>query len=303
MMKSFIVPVMCLIFISCAKTSKVSLAEEKEKILALHNAQKKYHFEKDSIAFVNQLSENFVSVNKGKITTPQKEETLRRYNGYFSSVDFIEWDDVSDPIIKFSEDGTMAYTIVDKIVKVQYTDKKNKKVEGQTHFAWTAIYKKYGDSWKIDCVTSTNQPDITAFLDKEEKIKATTRLLLQEGLQLYDHTPTIFRNHNRKTESWRILKLKNNDRIVIIDSYKAPVFYQEIYFEQNGNLVYAKEIERHMPLNQKAQISWHCEFFIENGKIITYESLGHGKTENEDWKPESIFDLYTSRLKDLSSIN
>ena len=144
---------------SCHKrAAQVDTSEDRLKILQLHKEQRKYHFDKDSIAFANQLSDHFISVNKGVISRPQKEETISRYNGYFSSVEFIKWDDVTDPIIHFSDDGTMAYTIVDKIVEVNYKDEDGQKVEGNTHFAWTAIYKKYGDDWKIDCVTSTEKP-------------------------------------------------------------------------------------------------------------------------------------------------
>jgi hypothetical protein len=136
----------------------IDKSEEESKILKLHNAQRDYHFNKDSIAFANQFSDNFISVNKGIISSPKKEETISRYNGYFSSVEFIKWDDVSDPIIKFSDDGSMAYTIVDKIVTLTYKDKTGNTVQGNTHFAWTAIYRKYGDQWKIECVTSTEKP-------------------------------------------------------------------------------------------------------------------------------------------------
>ena len=154
---SFLVLVL-FVLSSCGNKKNVNFSHEKKKILELHNAQRDYHFNKDSIAFANQLSENFISVNRGKISSPKKEETISRYHGYFSSVEFLKWDDVSDPIIKFSDDGSMAYTIVDKIVAVSRKDGNGNSVEGKTHFAWTAIYKKYGDQWKIDCVTSTNKP-------------------------------------------------------------------------------------------------------------------------------------------------
>ena len=71
----------------------------------------------------------------------EKKEILK-FNKYFSSVEFIKWDDVTGPIIRFSKDGTLAYTIVDKIVQVTYQGKKGEMVRGETHFAWTAIYKK-----------------------------------------------------------------------------------------------------------------------------------------------------------------
>lgn len=143
-----------LFLVSCSGSTTFDREKETEAILRLHNLQRDYHFNKDSVAFVNQLSENFISVNKGEVSRPTKQEMLSRYSSYFSSVEFIKWDDVTEPIIKFSEDGTMAYTVVDKIVTVKYQDET---AEGETHFAWTAIYKKYGSEWKIDCVTSTEK--------------------------------------------------------------------------------------------------------------------------------------------------
>ncbi|SMD34658.1 protein of unknown function [Reichenbachiella faecimaris] len=144
---------------SCQLKKDVSFEEEKEKIMAMHHAQRDYHFNKDSIAFADQHSENFISVNRGQITRPKREASITKYNRYFSSVEFLKWDDVSEPIIKISDDGTMAYTIVDKIVTLTYQDESGETVEGSTHFAWTTIYKKYGDEWKIECVTSTNKPE------------------------------------------------------------------------------------------------------------------------------------------------
>ena len=155
--KIFLTTLVVGIFLSCNKAKENTLSVEKEKILTLHNLQRDYHFNKDSIAFLNQLSDNFISVNKGKITSPKRKETLTRYHRYFSSVEFVKWDDITPPIIKFSDDGSLAYCIVDKLVVLTYEDANKKKVEQKTHFAWTSIYKKYGDEWKIDCVISTEK--------------------------------------------------------------------------------------------------------------------------------------------------
>lgn len=150
--------------VSCNRPQSFSLKNETDKILKLHHAQRDYHFNKDSIAFADQFSNNFISVNKGDISKPSKEATLSRYNRYFSSVEFVTWDDGSDPIIKFSDDGSLAYTIVDKIVTVTFKNENDSLVEEETHFAWTTIYKKYGGKWKIDLVTSTNKPSTKKIL-------------------------------------------------------------------------------------------------------------------------------------------
>ena len=146
------------LMLSCQNSKDID-HDDTNKILELHHAQRTYHFEKDSIAFANQHSENFISVNRGVISHPKKEELMSRYHRYFSAVEFETWDDVAEPIIKFSDDRSIAYTIVDKMVTLTYVDELGNTVQGNTHFAWTTIYKKYGDEWKIDVVTSTRIPE------------------------------------------------------------------------------------------------------------------------------------------------
>ena len=185
--KLIIILIITLLF-SCSKHGEFDKKQETEEILKLHNLQRDYHFKKDSISFVNQLSENFVSVKKGVITRPERSETLKRYNGYFSSVEFLKWDDVTKPVIKFSEDGTLAYTIVDKMVQVTYKDESEETVYGETHFAWTAIYKKYGNEWKIECVTSTERPDTSSTND----FIISEKDLIPEGVAYNIKTNTIY---------------------------------------------------------------------------------------------------------------
>lgn len=142
---------------SCA-CHPAQLEDDEKQILQLHALQREYHFRKDSLAFMNQLSDDFISVNKGLITHPKREETLQRYHRYFDSVEFEKWDDVTPPIVRFSDDHSIAYTVVDKMVKTQWQDGDGQTVTDSTHFAWTAIYRKEQGIWKIDCVTSTQRP-------------------------------------------------------------------------------------------------------------------------------------------------
>ena len=157
MKPSVLIFLLVLTLTNCAQKSTVSIEDARTEILALHNAQRVFHFQKDSVAFVNQLSADFISVNAGVISTPSKEATQSRYHTYFSAVEFVRWDDVSDPIVRFSEDGSLAYTIVDKIVEVQYENENGQSVSSETHFAWTAIYRRHGKSWKVESVTSTDR--------------------------------------------------------------------------------------------------------------------------------------------------
>ncbi|MBX2877822.1 MAG: hypothetical protein KTR30_37225 [Saprospiraceae bacterium] len=139
------------------KPSVFDRTKAEEEILQLHKAQRDYHFQKDSIAFANQMGLGYISVNRGQITQPTVEDNISRYNNYFSAVEFVKWDDVSPPEIRFSDDGSMAYTVVDKEVIVEYKVSETETILDSAYYAWVAIYKKQAEGWKLDCVASTNR--------------------------------------------------------------------------------------------------------------------------------------------------
>ena len=67
-------------------------------------------------------------------------------------------------------------------------------------------------------------------------------------------------------------------------------------------MIYAKEIGNYLPLNDFTQKFWNCEFYIKNRQIISIMSLGHGDTEDDGWDPESIIEMYDTRLIQLKEI-
>ena len=145
-------------FFACQQAPQISEAEATQQIMDMHRLQRKYHFEKMAEAFADQLSVEHISVNRGEIRSLTRDEHIGRLNNYFGSVEFEKWDDLNPPIIRFSEDYSMAYTIVDKEVVVIFEDEKGEKQRELTKFSWVAIYRRHSDGWKIDCVASTNKP-------------------------------------------------------------------------------------------------------------------------------------------------
>ncbi len=145
-----------LVFFSC-DSQRFDIEKATREILELHNQQRDFHFQKMAPEFASLLSENHISVNRGSVNTPTIEENTHRFQNYFDNVAFVKWDDIKPPVIRFSEDGSLAYTIVEKEVVVKYKNEEDQEILESTLFAWVAIYKKYGKEWKIDCVASTNK--------------------------------------------------------------------------------------------------------------------------------------------------
>lgn len=107
---------------------------------------------------------------------------------------------------------------------------------------------------------------------------------------------------NGKTEIWSVCDLKNGNRFLQIESYKNETYFQELYFELKGKLRYAKETQNYNPKNGFSEMKWNCEFFFENGKLMANISLGHGKSEGEDWNPESIIEMYITRIHEFNKM-
>jgi len=111
---------------------------------------------------VEGFADNFLSVNRGRIDSlTSREAHVLRFQKYFDAVEFKKWDDVAPPAIRFSDDHSLAYMTVDKLVVSETTDSLGNPIEASTHFAWIAIFRKQqnGD-WKIEGVASTNEPEM-----------------------------------------------------------------------------------------------------------------------------------------------
>ena len=145
-------------YLSCSSPQNFDIQKEKQKILELHNMQGKYHFEKKPEKLVSLFSKNFISINNGEINSPTYNESVEMFRNYFNSVEFLKWDDIKEPVIRFSNDGSMAYSIVNKEVVIKTRDSKTEPKIDTTIFSWLAIYKKYGEAWEMDCIISTNKP-------------------------------------------------------------------------------------------------------------------------------------------------
>lgn len=143
------------VFIAC--NSKPDIGKEKKTILLMLQTERKAHFERNVDLFMSEFADGMIQVNKGKVTTTTKELNKERIGKYFGSVQFIKWDDTAKPIIRFSDDGSLAYAIVQKDVIVTYPDTTGKAFNDTTHYAWSSIYRKRNGEWKVECNISTDK--------------------------------------------------------------------------------------------------------------------------------------------------
>ncbi len=122
------------------------------ELLQLHDVQRRAHFSRDARLLVSIIANDYMEVSKGKIVKPGKEQLLKRFQQYFDSVSFIEWDDIEPPVIRVSDDATMASMLVNK--RVRLTTQNGK--EEITVFAWSASFRKEKEQWRLTSIASTS---------------------------------------------------------------------------------------------------------------------------------------------------
>jgi hypothetical protein len=145
---------------ACNSNQPDSPQEDEAKMLRLHEQSREHHLRKDARAMFEQSTDDMLSVNAGRIHKVSKEKDAAGFQQYFDAVEFRKWDDVTPPVVRFSEDRSLAYVIVDKIVVLETNDTTGTRIEETTHYAWVSIYRKQNDgNYKMECIASTNQPE------------------------------------------------------------------------------------------------------------------------------------------------
>ncbi|PCI02827.1 MAG: hypothetical protein COB81_04785 [Flavobacteriaceae bacterium] len=161
--------------------------------------------------------------------------------------------------------------------------------------------KNVTESKKRTSDLNTQKVELTE-LEKEEKLREKINTEYLAELSKCSQNINAVTDFNGKTEFWRICKLGNGKRIIQINSHEEDALYEEVYYEQNGELIYAEESIKYMPINHYVLQPWTCQFYVKKGKLISLMSLGHGKTEDDEWNPKIIFEMHKKRILELSKI-
>lgn len=127
------------------------------ELIRLHEQAKTAHLTYNPELFVSMFGENLTQIQSGEVLVRNRETHLARFQKYFESYKFSEWENIVPPVIKISNDGTLATVQVQKRVRGTYTDEKDKIHEDLTIFAWLEVWEKINGEWKVVTVASTRK--------------------------------------------------------------------------------------------------------------------------------------------------
>ena len=142
----------------CAMTNPVQ-SESVNELLRMHHRDREAHFNRDAGYIFSNFADEYFSVGNGQVRNPDREAGQKRMQAYLDSSTFLEWDDITPPVIRISNDETLAYVLVHKRVKLLAKDTSGKQQQEIEVFAWSTTLRKIGGKWKVTSVTSTRTPE------------------------------------------------------------------------------------------------------------------------------------------------
>jgi hypothetical protein len=129
-----------------AATSAAPTTDE-EALRAMHAAVLRAHRESNVAMLLEGAVEDFVQANRGAITRPTLDERRARFTTYLGRTTFEEYRDLADPVVKVSQDGTLAWVIAQVHARgLQRTDAGGTEPIEFTS-AWIELYEKRGGRW------------------------------------------------------------------------------------------------------------------------------------------------------------
>lgn len=147
-----ILAISSIVFCQCSPNRNDDIDRLKELQLQEQTA----HLTKDVPLFLDIFADTLCQIKNGTVSYFTKEQISNRFTNYFSSVEFLKWEDSAAPLIQISDDGSMAHILVQKHVELYVLGDTTQTIN-ITDFAWTELWKKDEGKWKLHTTTSTEK--------------------------------------------------------------------------------------------------------------------------------------------------
>lgn len=137
----------------------VDLEKERAELLRLHKSDREAHFKTDVDRLQENAPEEFIAVSEGRVNRTKKSDERKQFAEYFKGAKYYEWDDLEEPIIHISKDGSMAWMITRVRVRRTQKDAAGNEVERKFIYAGIMTYEKRAGRWlRVANVSTFERP-------------------------------------------------------------------------------------------------------------------------------------------------
>lgn len=129
------------------------ITDARANLLALHESARQAHLKGEAGPLAAHTADRLLLAENGSLRVQTKAQVSEFFAGYFKRVRYREWRDVSEPVVRVSPDGRMAWMAV--AVEARYSQV-DKPAEGEKGFksSWIATYERDGCAWLMTGIAS-----------------------------------------------------------------------------------------------------------------------------------------------------
>lgn len=130
-------------------------ATDEDLLRALHEKVLRAHRQADAEVLLEDEAADYVVANRGEVTRPTLDERRRRLRAYLGRTSFQEYRDVIEPVVTVSNDGTLAWVVVQVQARGTQMTETGHKEPVEFVSAWIELYqKKHGRWWRVGNVSN-----------------------------------------------------------------------------------------------------------------------------------------------------
>lgn len=119
------------------------------QLLHMHSELIRAHLEGRVELWMSLESDEYISVNRGHITSPSPDERERQRTAYLEGATFTAYRDLREPLVRVSQDGTMGWLMAEVEVSGTAPGPAGDRVSFQDVWAWVELYEMTEGGWRM----------------------------------------------------------------------------------------------------------------------------------------------------------
>jgi ketosteroid isomerase-like protein len=134
------------------------LEQRRQEILSLHERFIQAHLDKDAATLAKPTADDYISVSRGGVQPMSASDVEAMLAPYLAETEFSHYEDIAEPILGISDDGSTAWSIVQVRVAGTRSPADGEPRTFDTAWAWLTLYRRDGQNWQRIVDVSTNRP-------------------------------------------------------------------------------------------------------------------------------------------------
>jgi ketosteroid isomerase-like protein len=129
--------------------SGVQQSADEVELLRIHETILDSHRQGDVERWMELEADDYVSVNRGRVTFPTSDARRQMRTPYFASTTFTMYRDLRAPVVRVSGDGSMGWLAAEVEVRGVERAPGGEESTIQAIWAWVELYEKGPNGWRV----------------------------------------------------------------------------------------------------------------------------------------------------------